>query len=112
MHLVTAIIKPHRVEPVRVAMTDLGVNGMTIMEVKGFGRQRGHTETYRSAEYDINFLPKIRVDVVVSAEMLQATLDALQEAASTGSIGDGKAWVTDLGAVVRLRTGERDDEAL
>ncbi|GEP33154.1 nitrogen regulatory protein P-II 1 [Nocardioides szechwanensis] len=112
MKLVTAVIKPHKWEDVRVALEAVGVTGMTVSEVSGYGRQKGHTEVYRGAEYDIALVPKIRIEIVVSAEDVDAVLAAIQESASTGRIGDGKLWVTPVETVVRVRTGDRDDAAL
>lgn len=112
MKLVTAIIKPFTLEDVKAALEQLGVLGMTVSEVQGFGRQKGHTEVYRSAEYSVDFVPKIRVEVVVDDEVADKTVEALVDAARTGKIGDGKVWVTPVEAVVRVRTGERGADAL
>jgi len=112
VHLVTAVVKPHRVEEVKDALRGIGVLGMTISEVKGFGRQGGHTETYRGTEYSVDFLPKIKVEVVVDASDTDKVVDAIVEAARTGKIGDGKIWVSPVDRLVRVRTGERDLEAL
>ena len=112
MKLVTAIIKPFKLDDVRAALSDIGVSGMTVTEVKGFGRQRGHTELYRGAEYVVDFVPKIRVEVVVDEARVDKTIDALVAAARTGKIGDGKVWVTPVETVVRVRTGERGLDAL
>ena len=111
-HLVTAVIKPHRLDEVRSALTQAGVAGLTITEVKGAGRQGGHTETYRGTEYRIDLVPKVRVEVVVPSERAEAVVDAIAEAARTGSIGDGKIWVTSIDRVLRVRTGEQGDDAL
>lgn len=112
MFLVSAVIKPHRLDEVRQTLVDLGVQGMTVSEVRGFGRQRGHTETYRGTEYQVDFVPKLQVEVVVEAVMVEDVIKAITEAARTGQIGDGKIWVAAVEAVVRIRTGERDREAL
>jgi nitrogen regulatory protein P-II 1 len=112
MMLVTAIIKPFVLGDVKVALERLGVLGMTVSEVQGYGRQKGHTEVYRGAEYVVDFVPKIRVEVVVDEARVDKTIDALVEAARTGKIGDGKVWVTPVETVVRVRTGERGLDAL
>jgi nitrogen regulatory protein PII len=112
MKLITSIIKPFRLDEVRSALAALGVSGMTVTEVKGFGRQRGHTELYRGAEYKIDFVPKSRVEVAVRSEMVDQVVDAIAQAAKTGTVGDGKIFVSDLDRVVRIRTGETDDAAL
>ncbi|MGH3839420.1 MAG: P-II family nitrogen regulator [Pseudonocardiaceae bacterium] len=112
MKLVTAIIKPFTLEDVKGALEQIGVLGMTVSEVQGYGRQKGHTEVYRGAEYSVDFVPKIRVEVVVDDMQVDKTLDALVESARTGKIGDGKVWVTPVEAVVRVRTGERGVDAL
>jgi nitrogen regulatory protein P-II 1 len=112
VHLVTAVVKPHRVEEVKDALRGIGVLGMTISEVKGFGRQGGHTETYRGTEYAVDFLPKIKVEVVVETSDTDKVVDTIVEAARTGKIGDGKIWVSPVERLVRVRTGERDTEAL
>ena len=112
MKMVMAVIKPHKLDQVREALTGLGVEGMTATEVKGYGRQKGHTEIYRGAEYTVNFLPKVRIDVVVADSLIDQTVEAVQEAAKTGKIGDGKIFVYDVSSAVRIRTGETDDEAL
>jgi nitrogen regulatory protein P-II 1 len=112
MMLVTAIVKPFTLGDVRVALERLGVLGMTITEVQGYGRQKGHTEVYRGVEYAVDFVPKIRVEVVVDEAQVGKTIDALIEAARTGKIGDGKIWVTPVETVVRVRTGERGLDAL
>ncbi len=111
-HLVTAVIKPHRLDEVRAALAQAGVAGLTITEVKGAGRQGGHTETYRGTEYRIDLVPKVRVEVVVPTERAEVVVDAVAEAARTGSIGDGKIWVTSVDRVLRVRTGEQGDDAL
>ncbi len=112
MKLVTAIVKPFTLEDVKAALENVGVLGMTVSEVQGFGRQKGHTEVYRGAEYSVDFVPKIRVEVVVDEVQVDKTIDALVEAARTGKIGDGKVWVTPVETVVRVRTGERGLDAL
>ena len=112
MKLVTAIVKPFTLEDVKGALERIGVLGMTVSEVQGFGRQKGHTEVYRGAEYAVDFVPKIRVEVVVDEARVDKTIDALVEAARTGKIGDGKVWVTSVDTVVRVRTGERGVDAL
>ncbi|HEY3690008.1 MAG TPA: P-II family nitrogen regulator [Pseudonocardiaceae bacterium] len=112
MMLVTAIVKPFALGDVKVALERLGVLGMTVSEVQGFGRQKGHTEVYRGAEYVVDFVPKIRVEVVVDDARVDKTIDALVAAARTGKIGDGKVWVTPVETVVRVRTGERGLDAL
>jgi nitrogen regulatory protein P-II 1 len=112
MKLVTAIVKPFTLEDVKGALERIGVLGMTVSEVQGFGRQKGHTEIYRGAEYSVDFVPKIRVEVVVDEAQVDKTIDALVEAARTGKIGDGKVWVTPVETVVRVRTGERGVDAL
>ena len=112
MKMITSIIKPFRLDEVRAALAALGVSGMTVTEVKGFGRQRGHTELYRGAEYTIDFVPKSRVEVAVKAELVDQVVDAIAQAAKTGTVGDGKIFITDLERAVRIRTGETDDAAL
>ena len=112
MKLVTAIVKPFTLEDVKAALEQIGVLGMTVSEVQGFGRQKGHTEVYRGVEYAVDFVPKIRVEVVVDEAQVDKTIDALVEAARTGKIGDGKVWVTPVETVVRVRTGERGLDAL
>ena len=112
MKLVMAIIKPFKLDEVREALTEVGVTGLTVSEVKGFGRQKGHTEIYRGAEYAISFLPKIKVEAVVDDGLAERTVETIMEAAQTGSIGDGKVFVMDVGSAVRIRTGETGAEAL
>jgi nitrogen regulatory protein P-II 1 len=112
MHLVTAIVKPHRVEAITEALKGIDVTGMTISDVQGFGRQRGHTEVYRGSEYNVDFLPKVRVDVLCSSADADKIADVMADAARTGKIGDGKIWVTEVGRVTRVRTGETGDDAL
>jgi nitrogen regulatory protein P-II 1 len=112
MKLVTAVVKPHRVEEVKEALREAGVNGLTTTDVEGFGRQRGHTEVYRGAEYQVDFVPKVRVEVVVDDDELDGVVEAIVGAARTGKIGDGKLWVTEVDRVVRIRTGEMGPDAL
>ncbi len=112
MKLISAIIKPHKLDEVRSALTALGVEGLTAIEVKGFGRQRGHTEIYRGAEYTINFLPKIKIEVAVPSELAERVVQTIREVANTGKIGDGKIFVVDLEQAIRIRTGESGSEAL
>ncbi len=112
MQLITAIVKPHVVDDVKEALKAADVAGMTVSEVRGFGRQGGHTETYRGAEYQVDFVPKVKVEVLVADEALEPTLDVIVGAAKTGAIGDGKVWVTAVGKAVRIRTGELDGDAL
>jgi nitrogen regulatory protein P-II 1 len=112
MKLVTAIIKPFKLDDVRAALSDIGVSGMTVTEVKGFGRQRGHTELYRGAEYVVDFLPKVKIEVVVTDKMLESAIEAIIKSARTGKIGDGKIFVTAVEQVVRIRTGETDEAAV
>jgi len=112
MKLITAIIKPFKLEEVRAALTDLGLQGMTVTEVKGYGRQKGHTEIYRGAEYAVNFLPKIKMEIVIPSAQVDKALEAIQGAAKTGQIGDGKIFVSPIEHTVRIRTGESDDNAL
>ena len=112
MKLVTAIIKPFKLDDVREKLSELGIQGMTVTEVKGFGRQKGHTELYRGAEYVVDFLPKIKLEVAVSAEQAENVIEAISGAANTGKIGDGKIFVFNLDQVVRIRTGETGEDAL
>ena len=112
MKLVTAVIKPFKVDEVREALTEMGVAGVTVTEVKGFGRQRGHTELYRGAEYAVDFLPKCKIEVAIDDERVDRVLETIREVAHTGRIGDGKIFVTKLTHVVRIRTGETDSQAL
>ena len=112
MKLVTAILKPFKLDDVREALSEAGISGITVTEVKGFGRQKGHTELYRGAEYVVDFLPKIKLEVAVSDAQLDAALDAIAHTANTGKIGDGKIFVTDLEQVIRIRTGETGSDAL
>ena len=112
MKLITVIIKPFKLEEVRQSLDLIGITGMTITEVKGFGRQKGHTELYRGAEYVIDFLPKIKVEIAVSNEQLRDVIDAITKSASTGKIGDGKIFVSSLDQIIRIRTGETDQDAI
>ncbi|MEH6545338.1 MAG: P-II family nitrogen regulator [Sneathiella sp.] len=112
MKLVMAVIKPFKLDEVRDALTSIGVEGMTATEVKGYGRQKGHTEIYRGAEYAVSFLPKIKLEIAVKSELVEQTVEAIATAAKTGQIGDGKIFVYDLNNVVRIRTGETDADAL
>ena len=112
MKLVIAIIKPFKLDDVREALSALGVQGMTVSEVKGFGRQKGQTEIYRGAEYSTNMVPKIKIEVACSADLAPRVVEAVQQSANTGAIGDGKIFVLDIGQVVRIRTGETDETAL
>ena len=112
VNLVTAVIKPHKVEEVKDALKAIGVQGMTVDEVKGFGRQGGHTETYRGAEYKIDFVPKVRLEIVVDNSEVDRVVEAIKAAASTGKIGDGKIWVTNVERIIRIRTGEEGSDAI
>jgi nitrogen regulatory protein P-II 2 len=112
MKLVTAIIKPFKLDDVREALGDIGVSGITVIEVKGFGRQKGHTELYRGAEYVVDFLPKVKVEIAVDDDLVDRVIEAITGAARTGKIGDGKIFVFDLSQVIRIRTGETGPEAL
>jgi nitrogen regulatory protein PII len=112
MKLITAIIKPFKLDDVRAALSEIGVSGMTVTEVKGFGRQRGHTELYRGAEYIVEFVPKVRIEIAVKNELLDRALEAIVAAAKTGKVGDGKIFVSDVVRVLRIRTGETDSAAL
>ena len=112
MKLVTAIIKPFKLDDVRAALSDIGVSGMTVTEVKGFGRQRGHTELYRGAEYVVDFVPKTRIEVAVRSDLLDQVIEAILKSAKTGKVGDGKIFITEIQRVIRIRTGETDDAAL
>ncbi len=112
MKKIEAIIKPFKLDEVREALSDLGVSGLTVTEVKGFGRQKGHTELYRGAEYVVDFLPKIKVEVVISNDMVDTAVEAIVKAANTGKIGDGKIFITSVEQVIRIRTGETDEAAL
>ena len=112
MKLIIAIIKPFKLEEVRDALAAAGVQGMTVSEVRGFGRQKGQTEIYRGAEYTTAFVPKVRIEAVVPAGLVQSALEAIQQTANTGTIGDGKIFVLDVDQAIRIRTGERDDDAI
>jgi nitrogen regulatory protein P-II 1 len=112
MKRITAIIKPFKLDEVREALAAVGVTGLTVTEVKGFGRQKGHTELYRGAEYAVDFLPKVKIEVIVSDDASQRVIDAIVAAARTGKIGDGKIFVTDVGNVIRIRTGETGNDAV
>jgi len=112
MKLITAVVKPFRLDDVRNALADVGVQGMTVTEVKGFGRQRGHTELYRGAEYVVDFLPKVKLEVALSDDLVERAIEAIIESAKTGKVGDGKIFVTSLDQVHRIRTGETGDQAI
>lgn len=112
MNKIEAIIRPHKLEDLRTALEGLGITGMTVVEVRGFGRQKGHNELYRGREYTVNFMPKIKVEVVVKAEIVEQVISAIREAVNTGQVGDGKIFVYDLKDAVRIRTGERAEEAI
>ena len=112
MKLVTAIIQPHRLDPVREALTAIGINGMTVTEVRGYGRQKGHTEIYRGAEYTISFMPKLKVEVALAEDRVEDVIGAITKAARTGKIGDGKIFVSSVDQVIRIRTGETNEQAI
>jgi len=112
MKMITAIIKPFKLDEVRESLAQIGVQGITVVEVKGFGRQKGHTELYRGAEYVVDFLPKVKLEIAIKASMVDQVIDAIRDAANTGKIGDGKIFVSDLEQVVRIRTGESGEEAI
>ena len=112
MKLITAVVKPFKLDDVRLALSDIGVQGVTVTEVKGFGRQKGHTELYRGAEYVVDFLPKVKVEVAISDSIVDQAIEAITNAANTGKIGDGKIFVTSLEQAIRIRTGESGDDAL
>ena len=112
MKLIVAIIQPHRLDAVREALTGMGVHGMTVSEVRGYGRQKGHTEIYRGAEYVVNFLPKLRIEIAVSTEVAEKAVEVITSSARTGQIGDGKIFVTPIDHALRIRTGETDSDAL
>jgi nitrogen regulatory protein P-II 2 len=112
MKFVTAILRPHQLDDVREALSEVGVSGLTVTEVKGFGRQKGHTELYRGAEYQIDFLPKVKLEIAISASILDEVIEAISGVANTGKVGDGKIFVTNLDKVIRIRTGETDQDAL
>ena len=112
MKLITAVVKPFKLDDVREALSEIGVQGITVTEVKGFGRQKGHTELYRGAEYVVDFLPKVKIEVAVGEDLFEQTIEAITKAANTGKIGDGKVFVSGLEQVIRIRTGETGDEAI
>ncbi len=112
MKLITAVVKPFKLDDVKDALKAVGIAGMTVTEVRGFGRQGGHTETYRGAEYKIDFVPKVAIDLVVDDAQVDTAIDAIKTAAATGKIGDGKVWVTDVGRLIRIRTGEEGADAV
>jgi nitrogen regulatory protein P-II 2 len=112
MKLISAIIKPHKLDDVRVALSDIGIHGMTVTEVKGFGRQKGHTELYRGAEYVVEFLPKVKLEIAVDDDQVEPVSEAIENSAKTGKIGDGKIFVSELLGATRIRTGESGSEAL
>ncbi len=112
MKLVTAIIKPFKLDDVREALSEIGIQGITVTEVKGFGRQKGHTELYRGAEYVVDFLPKVKIEIGISDDQLDSVIEAISKAANTGKIGDGKIFITPLEQAIRIRTGETDDDAI
>jgi nitrogen regulatory protein P-II 1 len=112
MKMITAIIKPFALEDVKAAVSQVGVHGMTVSEVQGYGRQKGHTEVYRGAEYEVDFVPKVRIDLIVEDPLAEKVVDAVIAAARTGKIGDGKVWVTAVESIVRVRTGERGTDAI
>ena len=112
MQLVTAVIKPHKLDEVKDALRGIGISGMTVSEVKGFGRQGGHTETYRGAEYKVDFVPKVKLEIVVDSEDVPRVTEAVADAAQTGKIGDGKIWVTEVQSILRIRTGDIDADAI
>ena len=112
MKLITAIIKPFKIDDVRDALAGIGIQGMTVTEVKGFGRQKGHTELYRGAEYNVDFMPKIKIEVAVANDILDQTIEVIAESANNGKVGDGKIFVVELSQVIRIRTGETGEEAI
>ncbi|MEO9654489.1 P-II family nitrogen regulator [Marinomonas sp.] len=112
MKLITAIVKPFKLDEVREALSEMGINGITVTEVKGFGRQRGHTELYRGAEYVVDFLPKVKMELAVETDQVERAIEAIKNSANTGKIGDGKIFVTELEQVIRIRTGETGADAL
>ena len=112
MKLITAVIKPFKLDDVREALSDIGISGVTVTEVKGFGRQKGHTELYRGAEYVVDFLPKVKMEIAVTEEVLEQAVETIVNSANTGKIGDGKIFVTNLEQVIRIRTGETGSEAI
>ncbi|MCF8588248.1 P-II family nitrogen regulator [Gordonia sp. HY285] len=112
MKLITAIVKPFTLEDIKAALEQIGIVGMTVSEVQGYGRQKGHTEVYRGAEYAVDFVPKVRVEVIVDDDLLDQVTDTIVDAARTGKIGDGKVWVTSVDSIIRVRTGERGPDAI
>lgn len=112
MKMIMAVVKPHKLDAVREALSGIGIDGMTVTEVKGHGRQKGHTEIYRGAEYTVNFLPKVKIEIAVSDALTDKAVEAIQEAAKTGKIGDGKVFVFDIAHTLRIRTGETGEDAL
>ncbi len=112
MKLITAVIKPFKLDDVREALSEIGVQGITVTEVKGFGRQKGHTELYRGAEYVVDFLPKVKVEAAISEDVVDQVIEVISKTANTGKIGDGKIFITELSQVIRIRTGETGDDAL
>ncbi len=112
MKLISAVIKPFKLDDVRESLSDIGISGLTVTEVKGFGRQKGHTELYRGAEYVVDFLPKVKIEIAVSDELCQRAIEAIVKAANTGKIGDGKIFIINLEEVIRIRTGETGDQAI
>jgi len=112
MKKIEAVIKPFKMDDVREALSEIGITGMTVSEVKGFGRQKGHTELYRGAEYMVDFLPKVKLEIVVTSDQVERCVDAIIDTAQTGKIGDGKIFITDVERVIRIRTGEEDDAAI
>ena len=112
MKLITAIVKPFKLDDVREALSEIGVQGITVTEVKGFGRQKGHTELYRGAEYVVDFLPKVKIEVAVAEDVVEQTIEAITKAANTGKIGDGKVFVSPMEQVIRIRTGETGEDAI
>ncbi len=112
MKKIEAVIKPFKMDDVREALSEIGITGMTVSEVKGFGRQKGHTELYRGAEYMVDFLPKVKLEIVVTSDQVERCVDAIIDTAQTGKIGDGKIFITDVERVIRIRTGEEDEEAI
>ena len=112
MKLVTAVIKPFKLDEVREDLAEAGITGLTVTEVKGFGRQKGHTELYRGAEYVVDFLPKIKIEIMVQEDQVDLIVESIEKSANTGKVGDGKIWVTTLDSVLRIRTGEKDEGAI
>ncbi|WOC14521.1 P-II family nitrogen regulator [Gordonia sp. MP11Mi] len=112
MKLITAIVKPFTLEDIKAALEQIGIVGMTVSEVQGYGRQKGHTEVYRGAEYAVDFVPKVRVEVIVDDDLLDQVIETIVDAARTGKIGDGKVWVTSVDSIIRVRTGERGPDAI